>query len=190
MNPIFEAAHEVERACRANGFSFCFIGGLAVQRWGEPRMTADVDLTLITGFGGEEPFVDALLSTFRGRLPDTRNFALDNRTLLLLAANGTPVDVSLGAMPFEERAVARSSRFDVGNGVLLTTCSAEDLVVHKSFAAREKDWLDVRGIIVRQADRLDRRLIWDELRPLLDLKEDPRIEARLTELLAIGTSRP
>ena len=53
MNPIFEAAREVEQVCRAAGFSFCFIGGLAVQRWGEPRMTADVDLTLITGFGGE-----------------------------------------------------------------------------------------------------------------------------------------
>lgn len=189
MNPIFEAAREVERACRAAGFSFCFIGGLAVQRWGEPRMTADVDLTLITGFGGEEPFVDALLKAFRGRLPDTRTFALDNRTLLLFAANGTPVDVSLGAMPFEERAVERSGAFDVGGGVVLTTCSAEDLVVHKSFAAREKDWLDVRGIIIRQGAALDQRLIWDELRPLLELKDDPRIEERLTELLALAVPR-
>jgi hypothetical protein len=189
MNPIFEAAHEVEQACRAKGFSFCFIGGLAVQRWGEPRMTVDVDLTLITGFGGEEPFVDALLPVFRGRLPDTRTFALDNRTLLLFATNGTPIDVSLGAMPFEERAVVRSSPFDVGDGVFLTTCSAEDLVVHKSFAAREKDWLDVRGIIVRQGAQLDQHLIWEELRPLLELKDDPRIEARLTELLALATPR-
>ena len=188
MNPIFEAANEVERACRAKGFSFCFIGGLAVQRWGEPRMTVDVDLTVITGFGAEEPFVDALLTAFRGRLPDARTFALQNRTLLLFAANGTPIDVSLGAMPFEERAVDRSSGFDVGSDVVLTTCSAEDLVVHKAFAAREKDWLDVRGIIVRQGEELDQRLIWDELRPLLELKGDPRIEERLAELLALTAS--
>lgn len=34
MNPLFEAALEVEAICRAAGFRFCFIGGLAVQRWG------------------------------------------------------------------------------------------------------------------------------------------------------------
>jgi hypothetical protein len=186
MNPIFAAALEVERACRASRFSFCFIGGLAVQRWGEPRMTADVDLTLITGFGREEPFVDALLSSFRGRLSDTRAFALQNRTLLLFASNGTPIDVSLGAMPFEERAVERSSAFDVGDGASVTTCSAEDLIVHKAFAAREKDWLDIRGIIVRRGAALDQRTVWTELLPLLDLKDDPTIEARLKTLLALA----
>jgi hypothetical protein len=189
MNPIFEAAYEVEQVCRAEGFSFCFIGGLAVQRWGEPRMTADVDLTLMTGFGGEAGFVDALLSAFRGRLTDARSFALENRTLLLLATNGTPIDVSLGAMPFEERAVERSSGFEVGSGACLTTCSAEDLVIHKAFAAREKDWLDVRGIVLRQGASLDQPLIWDELRPLLELKDDPRIEERLTSLLALAVPR-
>ena len=150
-------------------------------------MTADVDLTLMTGFGGEEPFVDSLLARFRGRLSDTRRFALDNRTLLLFAENGTPIDVSLGAMPFEERAVERSSGFAVGGGVVLTTCSAEDLIVHKAFAAREKDWLDVRAIVVRQGRELDQPLLWAELVPLLELKDDPRIEQRLTELLRLAT---
>ena len=183
MNPIFAAANEVERACRSAGFSFCFIGGVAVQRWGEPRLTADVDLTLLTGFGFEAPFVDALLAGFRPRLPDARAFALANRTLLVFAANGTPIDISLGAMPFEERAVQRSSPFDVGDGVVLTTCSAEDLIVHKAFAAREKDWLDVRGIVVRRGARLDRALVWLELTPLLELKGDPSIAERLREVI-------
>jgi len=31
---------------------------------GEPRQTQDADLTLITGFGNEELFVDQLLATF------------------------------------------------------------------------------------------------------------------------------
>lgn len=47
---------------RSQDWRFCFIGGLAVQRWSEPRVTDDVDLTLITGFGTEEPFIDALLA--------------------------------------------------------------------------------------------------------------------------------
>jgi hypothetical protein len=186
VNPIFAAADEVERACRAAGFSFCFIGGVAVQRWGEPRMTVDVDLTLLTGFGGEARFVDALLASFRGRLPDAAAFALQHRVLLLTASNDTPVDVSLGAMPFEERSVTRSSAFDVGSGLSLTTCSAEDLVVHKAFAGREKDWMDIRGVVVRQGAALDQDLVWRELLPLLALKEDPSSEARLRDLFRLA----
>ena len=53
MNPIFAAALEVQAFCQARGVRFCFIGGLALQRWGEPRLTQDVDLTVISGFGRE-----------------------------------------------------------------------------------------------------------------------------------------
>ena len=45
MNPIFAAALEVQTFCRARIWRFCFIDGLTVQRWGEPRLTQDVDLT-------------------------------------------------------------------------------------------------------------------------------------------------
>jgi len=45
MNPIFAAAEEIQAFCRARDWRFCFIGGLANQRWGEPRLTQDVDLT-------------------------------------------------------------------------------------------------------------------------------------------------
>jgi hypothetical protein len=182
MNPIFAAALEVERVVRTAGFPFCFIGGIAVQRWGPPRMTADVDLTVITGFGGEEKYVDALLASFRGRIGDAREFALRHRTLLLVASNAVHVDVALGAMPFEEHSVERASAFAISGHESITTCSAEDLVVHKAFAGRDKDWGDVRGIVVRQP-RLDHELIWSELLPLLELREDSATEARLRVLL-------
>jgi len=58
-------------------------------------------------------------------------------------------------MPFEERAVQRASPFAIQGGVTLTTCSAEDLVVFKAFAGRDKDWLDIEGIALRQHRRLD-----------------------------------
>lgn len=169
--------------CCAKGWRFCFIGALAVQRWGEPRLTQDVDLTIISGFGGEGDYVDALLGAFQGRLPDARPFALLNRVVLLRGASGVPIDVALGAMPFEERAVERASAFIVQAGVELTTCSAEDLIVFKAFAGRDKDWLDIEGIAVRQGDQLDETLIWAELGPLLELKEAPQDATRLRALL-------
>jgi hypothetical protein len=39
MNALFEAAKEVADFMKARRWKFCVIGGLAVQRWGEPRLT-------------------------------------------------------------------------------------------------------------------------------------------------------
>ncbi len=55
---VLAAAVEVQDFCQQRKWRFCFIGGGAVQRWGEPRLTQDVDLTLLTGFGDEEMFTD------------------------------------------------------------------------------------------------------------------------------------
>ena len=183
MNPLLAAALEIQAFCRAQHWRFCFIGGLTVQRWGEPSLTQDADLTVITGFGGEAPFVDALLAHFKGRLPDAREFALRNRVLLLRSSGGVPLDVALGAMPFEEHAVARASDFMIAPGAVILTCSAEDLIVFKAFAGRPRDWLDIEGIAIRQADRLDERVIWTELVPLLELKETPEDADRLRAVL-------
>ena len=184
MNEIFGAAREIQGFCLARGWRFCFIGGLAVQRWGEPRLTRDVDLTLITGFGDEARYVDELLASFPARISDARDFALRYRVALLASSSKIPIDIALGAMPFEEAAIGRASGFEVAADLALTTCSAEDLVVFKAFAGRDRDWADLEGIVARQGHLLDEALVWRELRPLLDLKEDEVTESRLRRLLA------
>ena len=182
MNPIFEAAWELEQFLASRNWGYCFIGGLAVQRWGKPRFTADADLTLMTGFGGEEGYIDPILARFQGRILEARQFALGSRVLLVQGSNEIPVDISLGALPFEKATVERSSRWDMDAQVGLTTCSAEDLIVHKCFANRPQDWLDVETIIRRQQS-LDDELILRELKPLTELKKAPEILDRLQRLL-------
>jgi hypothetical protein len=46
MKTIFETGAELQGFCDSQGWRACFIGGIAVQRWGQPRVTPDVDLTL------------------------------------------------------------------------------------------------------------------------------------------------
>jgi len=79
--------------------------------------------------------------------------------------------------------VSRSSPFFVAEDVSLLTCSAEDLIVFKAFAGRAQDWIDIEGITFRQHRRLDEGLIWQELTPLLELKEDDQTGPRLRRLL-------
>ena len=181
MNEVIRAAAALQAACEAEQWKFCFIGGLAVQRWGEPRETVDVDLTLLTGFRDEARFVEALIARFEPRIPDPVTFALTNRVLLLRAPSGVGLDIALGGLPFEHEVGRRSSLFTFPPDVPLRTCSAEDLIVLKAFADRPKDWVDVEGIIIRQAGQLDWDYVVAQLAPLAELKESPDILRRLAE---------
>ena len=49
MNPIFRAAVDVQRFCDDQKWRFCIIGALAVIRWGEPRLTQDVEIQAFAG---------------------------------------------------------------------------------------------------------------------------------------------
>ena len=44
VNEIIQAAAELQAVCQSRDWQFCFIGGLALQRWSEPPETVDVDL--------------------------------------------------------------------------------------------------------------------------------------------------
>ena len=183
MNAVFLAALEVEEFCRSRGWKFCFIGGVALQRWGEPRQTIDVDLTLLTGFGGEEAYADALLSRFKPRRPDARAFALSRRVLLLQNEQDTGIDIAFGGLPFEAGTVERASPFQIAPDRSILTCSAEDLIVHKCFASRPQDWVDVENILVKRGARLNLPHVFTELTPLTELKGEPGIVVQLRRLI-------
>src|SRR5580693_2061709 len=109
MIDLFETAGGLQAFCDRQGWRSCFIGGIAVQRWGEPRVTRDVDLTLLAGFGGESGFVDTLLEAYPGRIEGARDFAIRNRVVLLSSPDGVGIDISLGALSFENEMVSRAS---------------------------------------------------------------------------------
>lgn len=182
MKPLFVAAREVQDYLERAGEKFCFIGGLALQRWGEPRFTRDVDLTLLSPLGSEAGSIDRVLAGFGARIEGAREFAMRNRVILVRSGSGIPIDVALGGLPFEQRCVERSSRFNFGDDAILRTCSAEDLIVLKSFAGRTRDWADVESVLVRQRRALRWNLVLEELRPLLELRESPENMDQLVKL--------
>ena len=182
MNDLFEAARQLQEFCDSRGWRSCFIGGLAVQRWGEPRVTRDADLTVLAGFGHEERIIDPLLEKYAARISDARAYAFRHRGLLLSAPGGAGIDVLLGALPYEEHLIERATLFTVAHGVELRTCSAEDLIVLKLFAGRALDIRDTEGVALRNGDQLDWSYIETQLRPLAEIKEDPEILRRLARL--------
>jgi hypothetical protein len=182
MSPQINAAIEVQAFFNRRGWRYCIIGGMALIRWGDPRATLDVDLSLLVELGREKDYVEGILSTFTSRIDDARQFAIQNRVLLVTASNGVPLDISLAALPFEERMIKRASEFEFTPRVKLVTTSAADLVTLKAFAGRDQDWLDIKGVIVRQGAALDWQLIDTELELLCNAIEEPEPLDRLREL--------
>ena len=183
MSALFDAARDLQGFLEARGWRFCFIGGLAVLRWGEPRFTRDVDVTLLCPFGCEDDVSAPLLeSGYSGRISDVREFARQNRVLLLQAPAGVPIDIALAALPFEEGLIERSSPFEFEPGSVLRTCSAEDLMILKLFAFRPRDVLDAQTIVIRQRTSLDWEYIKTNLQPLAEVKDQPEIMAAYEKL--------
>jgi len=180
--PLLEAGREVEETLSQLGLAAVIIGGIAVFRWGEPRATRDVDFTILCPFGEERRAAQALSGRLRSRLDNAAELAASRRVFLAVSSNGTPIDIALGGLPFEERAVRRGSEFEFVRGLHLKTCSAEDLVVMKAFAGRDRDLVDIPPILLRQRGTLDWKLIEEELRPLLEAKDDPQMWQRLLEM--------
>ncbi len=164
-----EALGVLDRA----GLRACLIGGLVVPRWGEPRATTDVDLSVLAPYGEETAVIETFLRHFAPRRPDARDFALQHRVLLVRATNGVSLDVALAAFPFEIEALDAASDWDVMPSVVLRTCSAEHLVIYKLVAARARDLADVEGIVRRRGAELDAGVVrrWGAI--FAELKEDP-----------------
>ena len=141
-------------------------------------------LTILTGFGGEAGYIEELCRAFAQRVPDAAGFAQRSRVLLLQSERGIPIDISLGALPFEERVVERATFHRFLDTVCLNTCSAEDLVTLKAFADRSRDWADIEGMVLRSGHLLEWSGLEDELRPLCEAKEAPHILPRLRALRA------
>jgi len=182
VNELIELAIELQSFCVRRNWKFCFIGGLVVQHWAEPRTTKDVDITLLTGFGGEESYIDEWLRHYEPRRADAREFALTRRVLVLWSKSRLGIDIALGALPFEENSILRARDVEVFRGVSLRFCSPEDLIVMKAFANRDLDWRDVQMTIARQKETLDWKYIHEQIEPLVMLKEEPEIVTRLERL--------
>lgn len=179
MNPRFEAAWEIHQFLSQHNISYAIIGGTALPRWGEPRFTKDVDLTVVTSLEeGVVPFVRLMLTRFTSRESDPIAFARQNRVVKLRATNQCDLDVSLGLPGYEAEMLERAVEYELEKGKVVRVCSAEDLIILKCVAGRPQDLIDVEGVVARQAKTLDVKYIrewlarFDELLPEPHARDD------------------
>jgi len=69
------------------------------------------------------------------------------------------------------------------NGFSAWICSAEDLVIQKVVAGREKDWPDVEALLIAQSGKLDSAYIDDWLVQFAEALEKPEMLAKYRRLV-------
>jgi len=179
---VFGAAQWIQGQLDEINAEFCFIGGIALQRWGEPRFTPDVAFTAPCPLGDEEKAATRISGFLAGRIPDAIAFSVRSRVYLGQAPDGTPVDLAFGSLPFEQDCVRRASGFEFTKGCRLRTCDLDDFIVLKAFADRDKDRMDLEGVLKRNRGKIDWARIERDLKPLLELKEALEPWERLLDL--------
>jgi hypothetical protein len=173
-----EAAWEVHQVLTQLGLPYAIIGGIAVQEWGDPRFTKDIDLTILAPLEDLEGTVQTILSHFATRIDDPLDLALRSRMLLVRARNGYPIDMSFGIPGYEEEVMRRAVNYKLSSEKEVRLCSAEDLIIHKAVAGRPQDIRDIEGVIFRQQHELDDKYIRHWLSIFSDILETSELLER------------
>ncbi len=178
MIPPLGAAWEVHDFLTRLGLPYVLIGGLAVQYWGEPRLTVDADFTVSDSLNDPEKFAHTLIERFSSRIDDPIAFVRQSRMILIRASNGCPVDISLALPGYEDEVMHRAVDYELEPGKIIRLCSAEDLIIHKTVAGRPQDLRDIEGVIARRHSALDVAYIRRWLTEFAAILADPELLQR------------
>lgn len=141
---------------------YMLIGGIANMYWGRSRLTQDLDITILCQEEKLPQLVETIEKHFKLLPEDPIAFLKQTRVLPVITDNGVRIDLIFAGLPYEEKAVSRAITKKFGK-LSARVCTAEDLIIHKIISERSLDLEDVRWIIKRQYENLDR----DYLNPLI-----------------------
>ncbi|QQS47654.1 MAG: nucleotidyl transferase AbiEii/AbiGii toxin family protein [Acidobacteriota bacterium] len=163
------------------------VGGIALAMVSEPRFTRDIDTVIWIEREDWEPFIQqAVNHGFEPRNKEPLDFAQQHRIFLLTHRNtGITVDISLGALPFEEEMINRSVIAEKDE-LRLKVPTPEDLIIMKIIAGRPKDLVDIASIL-KIHTILDIKRVRYWARQFAEVLEMPEILENLEKLL--GNSR-
>lgn len=184
MTDLISEAAELQRNLEEQGKDFFFVGGLALQIWGQPRLTTDIDLTVYTNLINEVEQIKWFLTLYESRIADTKDaveFARTRRVLLLKTPTETGIDLMLGGLSDTSPELKRASYQRFMPEISLKVCSADTLIALKTVAGRLKDFADIESVMIKQTS-LDWDYIVEYLKQALEYEDISAKIAKLNEI--------
>lgn len=137
-----------------------FVGGMAVNYYGFPRATFDVDVALVLKEENIKNFVNALKKEeFIAHVREVHLIQkLGNQFFVSVPSSPYRVDIFLAKKDFERHILKRRKKRKLfGKETFLI--SAEDLILTKITLSRPRDYEDAVGVFERQKGKLNRRYL-------------------------------
>jgi hypothetical protein len=163
--------------------SYALIGGAAIGFLAQPRATQDIDAVTWLDLAEAATFVaSGARYGFFSRISDPIEFALKSRVLLLQhKQTKIDVDISLGALPFEQEMIERAMEFTTPE-LTVQVATPEDLIITKAVAHRKRDLLDIDNLVSVYPD-LDLARIRHWVGEFAAVLESPELVKDLENLL-------
>ena len=167
------------------------IGGLAAIARGVVRHTDDADAT-VWSVDLDLPRLLATLSRrgIVGRITDVEAFAAESQVLLLVhEPTGVPMDITLAWLPFERAALSRAEIVSVA-GIHIPIATAQDLIIYKTVAWRDRDKRDVEDLLRLHRGKVDLEYVRETIDAFAQAIDEPERASELEALIARADSEP
>jgi len=174
MNALEAALVDLASFLSERQLPYMVIGGFANIHWGRPRLTEDLDVTILLPEEAWPGFLDQVARRFQVLPASPLEFARETRVIPVLTPTGVRVDLILAGLPYEEEAIKRAVDVAV-RGTTVRICTAEDLILHKLVSERPRDAEDVEGVVARQGKALDRSYLDVRVEQLARALERPAL---------------
>jgi hypothetical protein len=180
MNSLIQALQIIVRFFESQQIPYMLIGGLANSIYGIPRQTFDIDIKIILDDNKKKSILCELAKVAVIIPADPLSF-LQQTGVIPVEVASVKVDLVIITLPYEHEALRRVKKvtmFDVDVNVT----SAEDLIIQKSISPRNKDWLDIEGIIDNMGKDLDWAYILFQIKQLSEFLTDSDIYSKIEKL--------
>lgn len=141
---------------------YIILGGIAVAIYGEPRLTADIDINIIFDKRKINEFLNkAKRFNFYPAFSKIKKIVRKTGVIPMKFKKGKvtgKVDIIVAENILEYTAIKRG-RIKRIDSIRARFVSPEDLIIHKITSSRPRDMEDLRGILFRQRGKLDFKYI-------------------------------
>lgn len=154
LGPLEEVLRDLRTALEELDVGWFLLGALAAQVHGAVRSTSDVDVSVRLGACSTQSLLEGVRARGFSPLFEDAQFIEATRVVPVRHSNGILVDVTLAGPGLEDLFLARALPATVAS-VEVPVATAEDLLIMKSLAGREKDRADCIMLLRAGGGRLD-----------------------------------
>jgi hypothetical protein len=185
-DPTTAALVAIDAAERAGG-DHALYGGLLLAAYGEPRETRDVDLAVASL--GANRLREALEDLGFPTEPNFEGVVFGGLVLDRITLLGGDGDLGLNTIDLVRPRSARFARVALDRaptaplrGRIVRVLSPEDFVLFKVLSTRDRDLSDAASVLRRSGEKLDRRLMDEEIGLLAEDLPEIEVQERYSRL--------